>query len=159
MANDLMQSKVTPLFNRILCTMDFGSDCLPALRLGRRLAERNGATLSIIHVMSPQVPGGVVLVEDRENARVGLERIVVNELTGIDYHLIVRWGNPVKEIVAAETELGVDLCVMPTDGRLGASHIFRRSITERVARESPCPVITVGTDAWPTKETRNVDHA
>jgi universal stress protein A len=153
MASKVRDSKMAmPLFSRILCPIDFGVDCLAALRLGRRLAERNGAALSLIHVMSPQVPGGVVLKKDKDNARVGLEKTVGSALAGIDYQIVVRGGNPVKAIIAAEAELGVDLCVMPTDGRMGTCHLFRRSITEQVARKSSCPVLTIGTNTLETKQ-------
>lgn len=146
MISRLRQGKMTvpPLFNHILCTLDFDDDSLAALRMSKRLAERNGATLAIIHVMTPRVIGGVVLREDKEEARVGLEKIAANELGGLDYQIIVRWGNPAREIVAAESELGAQLCVMPINGRMGASHLFMKSITERVARNSLCPVLTVG---------------
>jgi len=145
MAHNSMRSRITtPLFHRILCPIEFGGNSLSALRLGRLLAERNGATLSIIHVMTPGVPGGVVFRDDREQARVGLEKMAESELEGINYEVIVCWGNPAKEIVAAETRLGVELCVMPTDGRIGASHLLRKSIAEKVTRESLCPVLLVG---------------
>ena len=133
------------LFNRILCPVDFTSEGHEALQLARRLAERNGATLSLIHVMTPQVPGGVVFKEEREKAKADLEQLVGGDLAGSDYQMIVRWGNPAKEIVAAEAELGAELCVMATDGPLGAAGFMRRSIAEKVARKSSCPVLTVGT--------------
>lgn len=148
MAHNSTRSRFTvPLFNRTLCPIEFGGNSLAALRLGRLLAQRNGAALSIIHVMTPGVPGGVVFREDREQARVGLEKMAESELEGIDYEVIVCWGNPAKEIVAAQTRLGVELCVMPTDGRIGASHLFRKSIAEKITRDSFCPVLLVGPKA------------
>jgi universal stress protein A len=135
-----------PLFKEILCAIDFGTDYLSALRLGRRLAQRNGARMSLIYVMTPQTPGGVIMPKDKATARAKLETVAREELNGIDYQMIVRWGNPVKEIVAAEAEFKVDLCVIPNRGHMGTSHLFRRSIAERLARESPCPVLTVSTN-------------
>lgn len=148
-----MEGKMAlPLLSRILCPVDLDGASLTALRLGRLLAERNGATLSLIHVMTPRVPGGVVLKDDKEQARLALERMVEGELDGIEYEMMVRWGNAAKEIIAAETELAVQLCVMPNAGRMGTSHLFMRSVTERVARESPCPVLTVGSKARQAKD-------
>jgi len=143
MNNESTQNNVPPLFKEILCPIDFNVVSLDALRLGKRLAERNRARLSVIHVMTPHVPGGVVLQNDKALAQAKLETIMREELYGVDHQVIVRGGNPVREIVAAEAELGVDLCVMPGQGHMGTSHLFRRSITERVARESSCPVLTV----------------
>jgi universal stress protein A len=145
--NETQTKDTVPLFKEILCAIDFGTDSVGALRLGRRLAQRNSARMSLIYVMAPQVPGGVVFPEDKVRAQAELETVARRELDGINYQMIVRWGNPVKEIVAAEAEFDVDLCVMPNRGRMGASHLFRRSIAERVARESPCPVLTVSTNS------------
>jgi len=146
MMNETQAEDTVPLFKEILCAIDFGTDCLGALRLGRRLAQRNSARMSLIYVMTPQVPGGVIFPQDKARAQAELETVARGELDGIRYQMIVRWGDPVKEIVAAEAEFEADLCVMPNRGRMGTSHFFRRSIAERVARESPCPVLTVSTN-------------
>ncbi len=135
-----------PLFRRILCAVDPRDDCLPAVELGRRLAERNRAALTLIHVLTPKIPGGAVLREDKERARASLERMVENALAGMEYDLIVQWGRPVTEILAAEERLGAELCVIPNSGSMGGSHLFR-STAERVARRSLCPVLTVGSKA------------
>ena len=142
---ELANNSITaPIFNAILCPVDLGTDCLIALRVGRRLAQRNGAKISLVHVMTPPVPGGGILPKDKAKVREALEAKLQNELVGIDYQMIVRWGNPVKEIIAAERECEADLCVMTNLGRMGTSHFFMRSIAEKVARESLCPVLTVG---------------
>src|SRR5665213_2725891 len=133
-----------PIFHTILCPVDLGADCLVALRVGRRLAQRNGAKISLVHVMIPPVPGGGVLPKDKAKVRQALEAKLKNELVGIEYQMTVRWGNPAKEIIAAERECEADLCVMTNLGRMGTSHLFMRSIAEKVARESSCPVLTVG---------------
>ena len=137
---------MTPaLFRRILCPVDLTGEGHEALQLARRLAERNGATLSLIHVMTPHVPGGVVFNKEREKAKADLELLLSNDLSGSDYQMIVRWGNVAREIVAAEAELEAELCVIATDGSLGASGFMQRSVAEKVARKSSCPVLTIGT--------------
>lgn len=142
---ELANNSITaPIFNAILCPVDLGTDCLIALRVSRRLAQRNGAKISLVHVMTPPVPGGGILPKDKAKVREALESKLKNELVGIDYHMTVRWGNPVKEIIAAERECEADLCVMTNLGRMGTSLLFMRSIAEKVARESICPVLTVG---------------
>jgi nucleotide-binding universal stress UspA family protein len=142
-----MQNTTTrPLFKRILCPIDLHGDFLPTLRLGRRLAERNGAALSLIYVMTPSVPGGVVLRQERESARGALAKMVEADLDGIEYELIVQWGNPAKEILAAEARMGAELCIMPGGGTLGSSRLFRSTV-EKVARRSSCPVLIFGREA------------
>jgi nucleotide-binding universal stress UspA family protein len=46
----------------------------------------------------------------------------------------------------AGNEQEVDLIVMPTAGRLGILDALRGSITERMLRQAPCPVLDVPAD-------------
>jgi len=56
---------------------------------------------------------------------------------------VVVTGDPAVAIGAAAEEHGADLIVMATHGRTGIGHFFLGSVTERVVRESPVPVMTV----------------
>ena len=56
---------------------------------------------------------------------------------------ISRFGHPYEEIInIAETE-NVDLIVMGTHGRSGIAHFLIGSVTEKVIRTAPCPVLVV----------------
>ena len=52
-------------------------------------------------------------------------------------------GTPYKAIVDAAVAEGVDLIVMSTHGRTGLAHMLIGSVTERVLRRAPCPVLAV----------------
>jgi universal stress protein A len=52
-------------------------------------------------------------------------------------------GTPYKAIVDAAMAQGADLIVMSTHGRRGLAHMFIGSVTERVLRRAPCPVLAV----------------
>ena len=52
-----------------------------------------------------------------------------------------RQGDVVAAILYAAQE--ADLIIMPTEGRHGVFDAFRGSVTERVVRGAPCPVLTV----------------
>jgi universal stress protein A len=52
-------------------------------------------------------------------------------------------GTPYKAIVEAAVAEGVDLIVMSTHGRTGLAHMLIGSVTERVVRRAPCPVLAV----------------
>jgi nucleotide-binding universal stress UspA family protein len=56
---------------------------------------------------------------------------------------LIRIGAPDLEIVQAAQELGIDLIVMTTHGYHGLQHMIHPSISERVIRNAPCPVLTV----------------
>jgi nucleotide-binding universal stress UspA family protein len=52
-------------------------------------------------------------------------------------------GTPFVEIVRYAREQNVDLIVMGTHGRTGLEHALIGSVTEKVVRKAPCPVLTV----------------
>jgi nucleotide-binding universal stress UspA family protein len=52
-------------------------------------------------------------------------------------------GRPGKVIVEAATDRGADLIVMGTHGRSGFDRLIMGSVTERVLRSAPCPVVVV----------------
>jgi universal stress protein A len=135
------------IFNRILCPIDFDGNSLDALRLARRIAERDKAALYVLHVIPPQDPlvvsGQAITRRDEEYARRELQKVSNAELTGVDHEELLRFGHPAEEIVAAESETKAELLVMATHGRTGVSHFIMGSVAERVVRESACPVLTV----------------
>ena len=55
----------------------------------------------------------------------------------------VEIGLPYKNIVERARDDGADLIVMSTHGRTGFSHVLLGSITEKVVRTAPCPVVSI----------------
>lgn len=135
------------IFHRILCPIDFDDNSLAALRLGARLAERDQAMLYLMHVIriveEATVAAPTIFERDEGTTQAELQKIIQKQLRGISHTLVVRYGNPAEQIIAAESELEADLVVMATHGRTGVSHFFFGSVTERVVRESVCPVLSV----------------
>jgi len=56
---------------------------------------------------------------------------------------ITRFGSPYQEILNVAKEKDVDLIVMGTHGRSGIAHFLIGSVTEKVIRTAPCPVLVV----------------
>ena len=54
-----------------------------------------------------------------------------------------RGGVPHEQIVRHASDTNVDLIVMGTHGRTGIAHAVLGSVTEKVLRSAPCPVLTV----------------
>jgi universal stress protein A len=52
-------------------------------------------------------------------------------------------GIPAQEIITLAETGGFDLIVMGTHGRTGVPHMLIGSVTERVIRHAPCPVLTL----------------
>lgn len=58
----------------------------------------------------------------------------------------VREGIPVTEIVDYVDESASDVIVMATHGRSGFDRYLLGSVTEKVVRSSPAPVLTISDD-------------
>lgn len=136
-------------FKKILSPVDFGENSLAALDVAANLARQAAGTVLVLHVvslvMSPgEVPAEIELYRAQEaEAKEKLKDVVAHRLKGADHQIIVRIGDPAKVILLAAETLAVDVVVMATHGRRGISRMLMGSVTERVLRDSPCPVLTV----------------
>jgi nucleotide-binding universal stress UspA family protein len=140
---------------RILVPVDFSQHSQTALAFAAALAERFGAELVLLHVVQdlalflPEADTGMPVVmppteQMTAAVREGLTRFLRdNRLEGRKVCEEVREGPPHAEIVAYAAENAIDLIVMGTHGRTGLSHMLLGSVTERVVRTAPCPVLTV----------------
>ncbi len=140
---------------KILAPTDFSSHAANALRYACGLAERVGAELHLLHVLSEVIPTGPdplltpVLPpefyrESEEQSRQALSA-ALDPTWGKPPGLVtnVRWDGPVEGIVAYAEQAVVDLIVIATHGRTGLSHVLLGSVAERIVREAPCPVLTI----------------
>jgi nucleotide-binding universal stress UspA family protein len=142
-------------FTRILCPIDFSPTSERALAVAAAVATWYDAALEVLHVVpafdvavvEPSVPVGppgrpapvsrdVVMAElqravDRAGAAERVPRLLAQE------------GRPHELIGHRATAWPADLIVMGTHGRSGFNRILFGSITEKVVRTSPCPVLTV----------------
>jgi nucleotide-binding universal stress UspA family protein len=60
---------------------------------------------------------------------------------------MVAEGAPHQAILDYVDENGIDLVVMGTHGRTGLDRLFLGSVTEKVVRAAPAPVLTVGSES------------
>jgi nucleotide-binding universal stress UspA family protein len=141
---------------RILCPTDFSDAAAPAERQAVVLARPLGAELVLLHVASesplwretlgtPQVRA--VFEAQRKWAADALaERAVALAGQGVSARCLVKVGVPWEEIVRVAADEGADMIVMGTQGRTGLDRLLLGSVTERVVRRAPCPVLTVRPD-------------
>lgn len=139
---------------RILHPTDFSECAEQARALAVRLAKSLGAELVLLHVAveAPLYREGLtgmrevrrVFEAQREWAQQTLEERAA-EIRGAGVATVVRLavGAPHDEIVAAAQDEGADLIVIGTHGRGGLERFFLGSVTDRVIRTAPCPVLTV----------------
>lgn len=140
---------------RILCPVDLSDASRQALRVAAALSSWYGAPLTALHVcedvqvfevsspfggstMSSVMVGESQLVE----RRAGVQRFVTDALGTDPVDIVVRDAtDPVAEILTEAA--GVSLVVMGTHGRAGIDHLLLGSVTEKVLRRAPCPVLVV----------------
>ena len=89
-----------------------------------------------------------VLMDDLwEPSLVRLEKFVGEHLRPQVPEVVSRQvsGRPFVEIIRYAKEHEIDLIVIATHGHSGLTSMLLGSVTEKVVRKSPCPVLTVRT--------------
>ena len=141
-------------FKHILATTDLSPESFAAVQYAAHLAEGQGAKLTILHV--PQTttllftdfaPPVDLMSLDRSietAARETLEGWVRRHMKSrIVPRIVIRAGVTHDVVCKAADEADASLIVMATHGRRGIGHVILGSVTERVLREAPCPVLVV----------------
>ncbi len=136
----------------ILVPHDFSDTAEGALTYALDLAEKLGATVTVVHTYEVPVyafPEGPALIPQLAGqletaSRAALDGVVRRATRpGLTVRATLRLGPAWSEIDAAAREGGVDLIVMGTHGRKGVARALLGSVTEKVVRTAPCPVLTV----------------
>ena len=152
-------------FKHILATTDLSPESFAAVQYAAHLAEGQGAKLTILHV--PQTttllftdfaPPVDLMSLDRTietAARETLDRWVHRHIRSISgVRIVIRAGVTHEVVCKAAADAGASLIVMATHGRRGLGHVILGSVTERVLREAPCPVLVVRPPTPPVKKTK-----
>lgn len=147
---------------RIVCPIDFSRQSLAALEEANRLARKHSAELYLVNVIEPLISDAM---SGKENFELYLKRLIRSsrKMVGaliaervpkeLIAHSIIRNGDPADEITKFADRNRADLIVMGTHGRSGLPHMIFGSVTEKVIRHTPCPVVTIS-----DQQTRNVDN-
>lgn len=138
---------------RVLVPVDFSVPSKHALAYAGHLAQRFGAVLHLMHVVEP-LPfpvslTGILTIHDlvpdiSDRAKQHLRSLVEDLRTeGLDTDVHVEEGYPAAAIVRAAGELEADLIVMASRGLAGVERLLVGSVTTRVVRAAPCPVLVM----------------
>ena len=141
---------------RILVPTDFSRSSENALRYGAAFAEKFAAELFVLHVFQdlslfqPEAvalsPAALAPPMDQmiQAAQAALQCVLGDgRFKGLTVHPEVREGTPAEAIASFAKEKDIDLIVMGTHGRGWLAHVLLGSVTEKVVRKAPCPVLTV----------------
>jgi nucleotide-binding universal stress UspA family protein len=141
-------------FTKILCPIDFSDGSIRALTYAAALSKWYGAPLHIVHV-APAVDQGLVVAGDGglvEPSRPVSPQVTAQEIrrvmdtvgaTGVAPDVITEAGRTHELILQRARDGAADLIVMGTHGRGGFNRLLLGSVTEKVLRAAPCPVLTV----------------
>jgi nucleotide-binding universal stress UspA family protein len=136
---------------RILVPLDRSFAAEMVLPLVADAARGGGGTVRLLHVAPLPVPritteGRVLAYADQEEQRLeieGLDYLHTMELgfDGVAVESVVRFGDPVTQILREAEEFGADLIAVTTVGRSGLRRAAFRSVAEQVFRKAKAAVL------------------
>jgi nucleotide-binding universal stress UspA family protein len=144
------------LTNKILVATDFSENAHRAVEFAVNLAEKLGASVTIINIYPNKIPFGMsgaeVAVVYGENYSTNIQKIsekkiatIVENIKGSKPHLtissIVRAGNPVNEII--DTAKNFDITVIGHRGQSNLRESFTGTTSERIIHKAKFPVVVV----------------
>lgn len=138
------------MYDHVLVPTDGSDAAEAAFDHAFDLAARYDATIHALYVVDTAVYGTLdarsdlvvdALCEQGESA-VGAVR-ERGEKAGVPVVEEVARGSPARTILDYVADEGIDLVVMGTHGRRGLDRLVLGSVTERVLRSSPAPVMVV----------------
>jgi nucleotide-binding universal stress UspA family protein len=145
-------------FRKVLVPVDIAERSAGALAYARRLAGYSNGTVYPLHIVPPEETdllhrdvyqearqgGKVTLALAEEVATQKLAALAHKHLSGVQYETVLHVsGDPGKTILEVEKRVGADLLVMATHGFTGLFYLILSHLTERMVRESGCPVLAV----------------
>lgn len=143
-------------FKRILVPVDYSAPSRKALELALSLDP--AAELNVVHAWDrPSFVPDEMMINYKDGARRSLAELIrenaereMNEfLAGVKvpperqfaHHLLS--GEPISAILQEASKPGYDVLVVGTHGRSGMTRLLLGSVTEKLIRLSPIPVLTV----------------
>jgi len=145
-------------YKRILVPVDYSDCSRAAVRAATEIAQKFGSSIDIVHVWDrPTYVSDVLLVGNqgqsqkslvdliRENAEKDMADFLASlEIpSGLDVSHRLISGEPAATIVQELGRGEHDLVIVSTHGRTGLAHLLLGSVTEKLVRLSPIPVLTV----------------
>ncbi len=145
-------------YQRILVPVDYSECSRAAVRSALEIAQKFGSSIDIVHVWDrPTYVSDVLMVGGqgqsqkslvdliRENAEKDMSEFLATlELpAGVTVSNRLISGEPASTIINELTHGNWDLVVVSTHGRTGLAHLLLGSVTEKLVRLSPVPVLTV----------------
>lgn len=145
-------TEVSPRFspNNVLFTTDFSPASQTALPYARALARWYGSKIFVCHVVPAAGHSGPLSEENltRQEAEQSMGSFLRSTpLADIAYEVVIEQGELWEALAAVIQRHKIDIAVLGTHGRHGIKKLTLGSVAERIFRQAPCPVWTVGPGA------------
>ncbi|MBN2033998.1 MAG: universal stress protein [Deltaproteobacteria bacterium] len=134
----------------ILCATDFSDFSNHAIPYGIALAKEFKAKLFLCHVIdlsSAAIYGEAVLaLEEQQKRMIKYARDEMTKLMrkeSIDWEPMITVGNAAHEIARLAADKKIDITISASHGRAGLKRLILGSVTERLIRTLPCPLLVV----------------
>jgi nucleotide-binding universal stress UspA family protein len=127
---------MAPNLARILVPTDFSTSSDGAVAFAKKLAQKFGASLHLIHVLEDWP-----LREAATTQRLLDAVLTPDERQTLKATSVLLRGATASTIVSYAATHAIDLIVMGAEGQGAHGHLG--GVVESVVRESPCPVLTV----------------
>ena len=147
----------------ILVAIDFSAGSATALHQALVLADRFDARLLLLHVLhdpaeapgfySSKKAGKKVFRNMEEAASRMMDEFVAEYLKKrTKFETRIAPGLPAEQVVRLAKSEKTDMIVMGTHGRSGLKRLMIGSVTDKVIRSAPCPVLVVNSADKEQKE-------
>lgn len=152
----LPSATIAPVAIRnILFATDFSATSDAALPFALTLAKHFGASLFVTHILPPEPryelplePEPDVTNARKQEAQAQFDALLASgRLSEVVHEPILRCGEfwpTLQDVIAGRA---IDLIVTGTRGRQGVRKLLLGSVAEKIFRQAPCPVLTVGPQA------------
>lgn len=138
-------------FKKILCPIDYSDCSMNALGYAVKMAIKDSARLYLMYVECVFDYGGLkfgyegILDPDTvvKMKKKLMDSVPEDVREYISIETLIAIGIPADEIIKVARRKRIDAIVMGTHGRAGISHMVIGSVTEKVIRASPCPVLCI----------------
>jgi nucleotide-binding universal stress UspA family protein len=149
-------AQLTPVgvgIQNVLIATDFSRYSNTALNFGLQVAKAYSAQAHVVFVIPTDqflLAGPEAYVAAKDAAGRDLEQLQAElhrthlQVQGEDYHLYLLEGDVAQSILDFAQQKRIDLIVLGTHGRGGLGKALMGSVAERVFRQSPVPVLTLG---------------
>ena len=138
---------------RILVPTDFTETSEHALDWAVSLAERLGASVTVMHsyeIPLASFPDGAIIATAEMAARISeaaqqalADTVERRKARGISLDSVLREGVAWEEINAVADSIDADLVVIGTHGRRGLARALLGSVAENVVRTARRPIVTI----------------